>query len=76
MYEGAKTRVKVDCELSEELEAKVGMHRGSVLLPFLFAVVKDVVTQFARDGMLNELLYADDIVLKIETIEVLWNNFI
>ena len=26
MYEGAKTRVKVDSELSEEFEVKVGMY--------------------------------------------------
>ena len=33
-YEGAKTRVRVDSELSEEFEVKVGMHQGSVLSPF------------------------------------------
>ena len=37
LYEGTKTRVRVDSELSEEFEAKVGMHQGSVLPPFLFA---------------------------------------
>ena len=47
-YEGAKTRVRVDCELSEESKVTVGMHQGSVLSPFLFAVVVDVVTEFAR----------------------------
>ena len=31
------------------------MHQGSVLSPFLFAVVVDVATEFAREG---ELLYA------------------
>ena len=30
LYEGAKTRVRVDSELSEEFEVKVGMHQGSV----------------------------------------------
>ena len=45
LYEGAKTRLRVDSELSEEFEVKVGMHQGSVLLPFLFALVVDVVTE-------------------------------
>ena len=36
LYEGAKTKVRVDSELSEEIEVKVGMHQGSVLSPFLF----------------------------------------
>ena len=46
-YEGAKTRVRVDSMSSEELDVKVGIHQGSVLLPFLFAVVVDVVTEFS-----------------------------
>ena len=36
LYEGAKTMVRVDSELSEEFEAKVGMLQRSVLSPFLF----------------------------------------
>ena len=67
LYEGAKPRVRVDCELSDEFEVKVEMHQGSVLLPFLFAVVVDV-TDFTREGVLNELLYADDLVLMSDTI--------
>ena len=31
LCEGAKTRVRVDSELSEELEVKVGMHQAPVL---------------------------------------------
>ena len=49
LCEGAKTRVKVDSELSVEFEIKVGMHQGSVLSPFLFAFVVDVVTEFAKE---------------------------
>ena len=48
LYEGAKTRVKVDSELSEELEVKVGMHQVSVLSSLLVAGVVDVVTEFDR----------------------------
>ena len=39
LYEGAKTQVRVDSEFSEEFGVKVGMHQGSVLSHFLFAVV-------------------------------------
>ena len=35
LYEGTKSRV--DSELSEEFEVKVGMCQGSVLSPFLFS---------------------------------------
>ena len=47
LYEGAKTRVRLDSELSEVFEVKVGMHQGSVLSPFLLAFVVDVVTELA-----------------------------
>ena len=62
-------RVRVDSELSEELEVKVGMHKGSVL-----SVVLDVVIEFAREGALSELPEADDLVLMSETIEGPWEN--
>ena len=48
------------------------MHQGSLL----FAVVVDVVTEFAGEGALSELLYADDLVLMSETIQGLRNKFI
>ena len=38
----------MDSELSEEFEAKVELHQGSVLSHFLFAVVVDVISEFAR----------------------------
>ena len=56
LYEGTNARVRVDSELSEVFEVNVGMHQGSVLSPFLFAVLVDVVTEFARGGTLCELL--------------------
>ena len=76
LYDGADTRVRVDSELSEEFDVKVGMHQGSVLSPFRFAVVVDVVTEFTRENALSELLYADDLVLMSVTILGLRNNFI
>ena len=38
----------------------MGMNQRSVLSPFLSVVMVDVVTEFARDGALSELLYADE----------------
>ena len=66
----------MNSELSDELEAKVEIHQGSVLSHFLFVVMVDVVTEFAREGALSELLYADDLVLMSEKIEGLRNRFI
>ena len=43
LYEVAKTRIRVDTELSKEFEVKVEMHHRSVLS--LFAVVVHVVNE-------------------------------
>ena len=41
-----------------------------------FAVVVDVITEFAREGVLSEFLYADDLVLMSETFVGLRNKFL
>ena len=61
MHEGAETRVGEDSELLEELDVKVGMLQVSVLSPFLFVVVVDVVTELEGEGVQIEL-YADDLI--------------
>ena len=54
--------------MSDKFQVKVGIDQASVLSPFLFAVVVDVVTEFAREGSLSEFLNADNLVLMSETI--------
>jgi len=54
---------------------EVGVHQGSVLSPLLFAMVVDVVTKCARKGLMNEILYADDLVLTNESLEELQEKF-
>ena len=46
-----------------------------MLLPLLFAIVVNVITENARRGEVNELLYADDLVLMSETMEDLKERF-
>ena len=75
LCEGAKTRVRVGLELSEEFEVKVGVHQGSVLSPLLFAIAVDVITESVRNGLMSEILYADDSVLTSETMEGLREKF-
>ena len=76
LYEVSKTKVKVGFEFLEEFFVGVGVHQGSVLLPFLFAVVVGFVTENAREGLVKEVLYADDLVLMSETMEGLKERFL
>ena len=75
LYDGAKTRVMMGYAYSEEFEVKVGVHQGSVMLPLLLAILVDVITENAKRGVVNELVYADDLVLMSETMEDLKERF-
>ena len=75
LYEGARTKIKVGTGMSEAFDVKVGVHQGSVLSPFLFVVVMDVVCGHVMEGLLFEILYADDLVLMAETMEELQMKF-
>ena len=75
LYEGARTRVRVDSELSEPFEVKVGVHQGSVLSPLLFITVMDVLSEGVRRGLLFELLYADDLVIMAESMPELKRRY-
>ena len=75
LYDGAKTKVRMGSAYSEEFEVKVGVHQEYVLSPLLFAIVADVITENARRGVVNELLYADDLVIMSKDMEHLKERF-
>ena len=45
---GVLSLVKVEGEDSKEFAVRVGIHQGSILSPFIFDVVMDVVTEEVR----------------------------
>ena len=75
LYKDARTRVQVGGGYSEEFNVVVGVHQGSVLSPFLFATILDVLSEEGRKDALYELLYAGDLVLMAETMEKLEVQF-
>ena len=46
-----------------------------MLSPILFAIVVDVIAENARRGVVNEILYADELVLMSEIMEDLTERF-
>ena len=68
MYDGATTTVRIAAELTEEFKAGVGVHQGSALSPFLFAVIVDKLTEDIRKDASWAMLFADDIVLSRQII--------
>ena len=43
-----------------KVTVRVGVNQGSVLSPLLFIIVLEALSREFREGLPNELLYADD----------------
>ncbi|XP_047264279.1 uncharacterized protein LOC124896666 [Capsicum annuum] len=67
MYDGGKTRVRTAKGDSEHFSIEAGLHQGSTLSPFLFALVIDVLTRSIQGEVPWCMLFADDVVLIVET---------
>ncbi|XP_070047292.1 secreted RxLR effector protein 78-like [Nicotiana tomentosiformis] len=67
MYDGVKTRVRTMGGDSDHFSVMMGLHQGSALSPFLFALVMDVLTCHIQGEVPWCMLFAHDIVLIDET---------
>ena len=63
MYDGATTTMRSAVGLTEEFKGDVGLHQGSALSPFLFAIIMDKLTEDIKKDASWGMLFADDIVL-------------
>ena len=75
LYAGARTVVRTKYGKTDSFEVKIGLHQGSALSPFLFAVVMDVLSEDVREGMLWDILFADDLVITAKTLEELQERY-
>ena len=69
MYEGSETVVRCAVGITKSFKIKIGLHQGSALSPFLFAVIMDRLTDEVRRKPPWTMLFADDIVICEETRE-------
>ena len=70
MYEESKTVVRrVQYKTTESFKVKVGLHQGSALIPFLFAVIINRLTDEVMREPSWTMLFVDDIVICKETRE-------
>ena len=69
MYQESETVVRCAVGTTESFKVKIGLHQGSALSPFLFAVIMDRLTDEVRREPPWTMLFADDIVICEETRE-------
>ncbi|KAK3521777.1 hypothetical protein QTP70_018302 [Hemibagrus guttatus] len=69
MYERSRTVVRCAVGQTEEFKVEVGLHQGSALSPFLFAMVIDQLSEEVRQESPWTMMFADDIVICSENRE-------
>ncbi|KAK3528813.1 hypothetical protein QTP70_011605 [Hemibagrus guttatus] len=74
MYERSRTVVRCAVGQTEEFKVKVGLHQGSALSPFLFAIVMDQLSEEVRQESPWMMMFADDIVICSESREQVEEN--
>ena len=66
MYQRSYTQVRTAVGTTEKFEVTVGVHQGSELSPFLFAMVMDCLTKDVRSEAPWTMMFADDVVICAE----------
>ncbi|KAK3560239.1 hypothetical protein QTP86_003045 [Hemibagrus guttatus] len=74
MYERSRTVVRCALGQTEEFNVEVGLHQGSALSPFLFAIVMDQLSEEVRQESPWTMMFADDIVICSESREQVEEN--
>ncbi|KAK3507820.1 hypothetical protein QTP70_000887 [Hemibagrus guttatus] len=74
MYERSRTVVRCAVGQTEEFKVEVGLHQGSALSPFLFAIVMDQLPEEVRQESPWTMMFADDIVICSESREQVEEN--
>ncbi|KAK3541850.1 hypothetical protein QTP86_008057 [Hemibagrus guttatus] len=74
MYERSRTVVRCAVVQTEEFKVEVGLHQGSALSPFLFAMVMDQLSEEVRQESPWTMMFADDIVICSESREQVEEN--
>ncbi|KAK3513069.1 hypothetical protein QTP70_000954 [Hemibagrus guttatus] len=74
MYERSRTVVRCAVGQTEEFKVEVGLHKGSALRPFLFAIVMDQLSEKVRQESPWTMMFADDIVICSESREQVEEN--
>ena len=63
MYEGIVTTVRFAVGMTDEFKVKMGLHNGSALSPFLFAIVMNRLTDGIRQETPLIMMFVDNNVI-------------
>jgi hypothetical protein len=67
MYDNVVTSVRTSDEDTNDFSINIGLHQGSPLSPYLFALVMDEVTRDIQGGIPWCMLFVNDVILVDES---------
>jgi hypothetical protein len=67
MYDNVVTSIRTSDVDTNDFPINIGLHQGSALSPYLFALVMDEVTRDMQGGITWCMLFTDDVVLVDES---------
>jgi hypothetical protein len=67
MYNDVVTSVRTSDGDTNDFSINIGLHQGSTLSSYLFALVMDEVTRDIQGGITRCMLFADDVILMDES---------
>jgi hypothetical protein len=67
MYDNIVTSVRTSDGDTNDFSINIGLHQGSALSPYLFALVMDEITRDIQGGIPWCMLFADDVILVDES---------
>jgi hypothetical protein len=67
MYNDVVTSVRTSDGDTNDFSINIGLHQGSTLSSYLFALVMDEVTRDIQGGITWCMLFADDVILMDES---------
>ena len=68
MHRNSKSVIRVNNTVGDKIDAKAGVHQGSVLSPFLFVIILQALSRECRRTLPWEMLYADDLAIIAESL--------
>jgi hypothetical protein len=67
IYDNIVTSVRISDGDTNDFLINIGLHQGSALSPYLFALIMDKVTRDIQGGIPWCMLFADDVILVDES---------
>jgi hypothetical protein len=67
LYDNVVTSVRTSDRDTNDFSINIGLHQGSALSPYLFALVMDEVTRDIQGGIPWCMLFTDDVILVDES---------